>query len=184
MIDKHNALLQRAHNLIAPSMLLDGNEEREVQKTHVCEGIKCLDELLNLNPKNWVAYWMKSKAYQALDEHENAYNAAKEGLDIQCNADLLREYVRECLYLEKIKEAVFYAGEAMDLNADPGLEANFALVLMFDNQLERALRVAKSALEKDPADVKTQEVVTYIEAVVKGEKELPKSLGELERADG
>jgi tetratricopeptide (TPR) repeat protein len=186
--ERHNELYRQGCDLIGPAMLLDSEEgagelvERVVNETEVKEGIQILEEVVEINPGNWAAHWTMGKGYQALEDHQLSYEKFVAAYKVGRNAAILRELVRECLYVDKIDEAIYYGHLATELEPDDaGLQANFALSLLLNKEVDRALATAEASLRKDPDDKITQQMVGFMKKIKEGKQELPKSLAELEK---
>lgn len=177
--DRHNQLFKEGSDLVYPYMALagvkakkpDGRKARE----EINRGISTLERVLVLNPQNWAACWVIGKGYQALGDHERAYEAFKASWAVHKeNADVAREYMLECLNLGKGAEGVALAEQALELTPDdPGLIANHALALLIDGQVDSAEHQAQRALRLDDTDKVTQELQRVIANVKSGKRRRP-----------
>ncbi len=184
----HNVLYERGIRLIRPYLrLLDhagaGGVTREQDLN---EGIACLDGALKLFPSNWAALWFRGKAYQSLRHHDRARDSFRSAYEIHPqNVDVGRELVIECLELGLTKEAVRVAEKTLGTSPDSAdLRANLALALLLDGQVDRAKKEVSDAAAQDPGDPITRALQSRIDAVVRGVRPPPRSLDDLERADG
>jgi tetratricopeptide (TPR) repeat protein len=132
------------------------------------------------------AWWMLGKAYQALGDHEQAFqcflSAHKHVLTDQ---NVLRELALECLHTKRFDQAAYYCNAAMefDLN-DYTLWPNMAVARMMQGRLDEAEGLAKRALEKLPEDEPAKNVLKIIGEVREGKRPLPEDFAALERGNG
>jgi Tfp pilus assembly protein PilF len=144
-------------------------------------GIGHLEKALAEAPRNWMVWWVRGKAEQALGAHEASYRSFRRAREINAgHLDIGREFVAECLETGRTSEAVPVA-ESLSRAApkNPGLLANLALAYLIDAQLERARAAADAALVLDPSDKITTLVKDRIEDVRAGRWPQPTRLGEL-----
>jgi tetratricopeptide (TPR) repeat protein len=182
---KHNDLYKRGIALINPYMRLNDRPSKKSADTtrDLREGIRLLDEALKLAPDNWAALWMQGKAYQVLEEHEQAYVHFKRSFAIQReNADVARELMLECLELHRWIEAAEVGGVAVSRSPkDAGLRANLALALLLAGHVDDANDVANAALRMDSSDQITKDLVRKIGDVRSGRRPPPRSVSDLEK---
>lgn len=164
----------------------------------VAVAINCLSVLLKSNTRSWskgtsrgsavdnpgyalLAYWVMGKAYQALNQSENACDAFGRSFAIQKdNPDVAREYMFECLNLGRTAEAIDAARHGVELSPnDAGLVANLALAYLVGGQIDEAVTAIDKSLKIAPDDKITQDLRTIILEVRDGKRPQPKSLREL-----
>jgi tetratricopeptide (TPR) repeat protein len=184
--DDHNRVYTAACNLIEPYLRLHGKPEKKVSKNAAAQlrqAIAMLDAVTTYAPANWSAFWVKGKAYQALDDRKAACAAFKSAFDVQeNNPDVAREYMYECLNLGDGVEGLRAARHALALNpSDAGLHANLALALVIAAQPREALAAVDEALRIDPRDTISQNVRKVVLKILDGTTPQPRTLGELEK---
>lgn len=155
-------------------------DSRKAQKD-IQTGIAKLKQVVELNPQNWAAYWVMGKGYQALGDHQNAYESFKASWGIHKeNADVAREYMVECLNLGRGSEGVTLAEQALTLESnEPGLIANYGLALLIDGQLDSAENQVQRSLQIDNTDKVTKNLQRIIGEVKSGKRPRPTKFGDL-----
>lgn len=181
--DQHNEVYQRGSGRISPSMQLLGREPKVSQKVkeQILIGIKDLDAVTAYNPKNWAAFWIKGKGYQALGNYTAANAEFKASFGLQKeNADVAREYAASCLELGLGDEAVSAARHAIALKPnDAGLHANLALALLISGKNAEAKNAILESLKMAPAGRISLAVSKIIDDVIAGKRGQPKTMGDL-----
>ena len=182
---RHNELFKRGSDLISPYMRLTDRPPRKVDDAvrDLREGIRLLDEALTLFPENWSALWIQGKAFQALDEHTQAYARFKRAHALQRNnPDVGREFMFECLEVGHADEAVEVAQTAASrAPRDAGLRANLALAFLLAGRIKEANDTANQAQILDPADTITKDLVRVIAEVRSGKRPRPRHISDLEK---
>lgn len=172
-----------AVKLIEPHMSLHGRPAPggARKEADLREGISYLEKALGEAPRNWMVWFVRGKAEQALGDHEAACRSFRRAREINSrHLDIGRELVAECLETGRTSEAVSVAeslSRAAPKNA--GLLANLALAYLIDEQLDRASATADAALALDPSDKITAAVKDRIGDVRAGRWPQPRSLGDL-----
>jgi tetratricopeptide (TPR) repeat protein len=182
--DDHNRVYKAACDIIQPYMRLHGKPEKKVTRDSTIElkrAIQMLDAVTTYAPTNWSAFWIKGKAYQAIEDRKAACAAFKSAFDLQDkNPDVAREYMFECLNLGDGVEGLRAAQHALALNpSDAGLHANLALALVIAAKPKEALAAIDEALRIDPQDKISQNVRKVVMKIIDGTKPQPKTLSEL-----
>jgi tetratricopeptide (TPR) repeat protein len=182
---RHDELFKRGADLISPYMRLTDRPPRKSDDAsrNLREGIRLLDEALKLFPGNWSALWIQGKAFQALDDHAQAYARFKRAFALQRdNPDVGREFMFECLEIGQGAEAVEVARTAASkAPRDAGLRANLALALLLAGRVSEADDAANQAQLIDPADKITQNLVRVIGEVRRGKRPRPRHMSDLQR---
>ena len=154
--ENHDIYFKKASDLIFPQIQLHDrkvnsslNKEKDLR-----EGIRYLDAVIKINPNNFAAFWFKGKAYQALEDSENAYIQFKEAFKLKSdNPDVARELMIECLNLGKNKEGVEVALHALNLSKEnAGLLGNLSLAYLMNKELNLAKETIEKAIVIDPKD--------------------------------
>jgi tetratricopeptide (TPR) repeat protein len=180
----HDRVYKAACDIIEPYMRLHGKPEKKVTPAAVTEikrAIGMLDAVTTYAPTNWAAFWIKGKAYQAVDDRKAACAEFKSAFDLQDkNPDVAREYMFECLNLGDGAEGLRAAQHAVSLNpSDAGLHANLALALIIAAKPKEALAAIDESLRIDPKDQISQNVRKVVLKIIDGTKPQPRTLGEL-----
>jgi Flp pilus assembly protein TadD len=166
--EDQNRIYTEACGLIKPYMQLHGVRSRPTDtdgaRQELRRGISLLQQVVEIKPDNWAAYWIMGKGYQALGDSEKACDAFGKSFAIQKqNPDVAREYMFECLNLGRGAEGVDAAEHAMSLKPeDAGLAANLALAYLIAGRNDDALRLANQSLRIAPDDRITQDLKTRI----------------------
>jgi tetratricopeptide (TPR) repeat protein len=181
---KHDELFKRGADLISPYMRLTDRPRRKATDARdLREGIRLLDEALKLFPGNWSALWIQGKAFQALDEHAQAYARFKRAYALQRdNPDVGREFMFECLEVGHVDEAVEAAGAAASrAPRDAGVRANLALALLLAGRVDEAEANASQAQLMDPDDKITKSLIRVIGEVRSGKRPRPHHISDLQK---
>jgi len=122
------------------------------------------------------------KSELRLRNWEAARATLEEALKIDPDqADGCRELAWAYLELERAAEALPLAGRAVQLRPDdPTLQCNLALVLLLTGDIRAARTAADAAIVLDPRDPITKHLLRVIDDVATGQRNCPRSLGELE----
>lgn len=102
---------KKGSDLLVPYFVLTdrrGADPNTVKgKSDIAEGIRLLKIVMQSNPNNWSAVWQIGKGYQAVGDHFSAYKSFKRAYEINPqHNDIAREYMIECICVEKTGEAV------------------------------------------------------------------------------
>lgn len=183
--ENHDKYADKGMQLIEPYVILLGKSPRsdKNKETRLLEGIRYLDAVSQINPDNFGAFWFKGKAYQALNQHEQAYQAFEKSFELnKQNPDVARELMLECLDLGKGQRAVEVALHALGQNKkDTGLIANLALAYLFNADLDLASKTIGKAIAAAPSDQINQNVKKIIDEVISGKRPQPKKHSDLKR---
>lgn len=183
--ENHDKYADKGMQLIEPYVILLGKSPRsdKNKETRLLEGIRYLDAVTQINPDNFGAFWFKGKAYQALNQHEQAYQAFEKSFDLnKQNPDVARELMLECLDLGKGQRAVEVALHALSQDKkDTGLIANLALAYLFNADLDLASKTIGKAIALAPSDQINQNVKKIIDEVISGKRPQPKKHSDLKR---
>jgi Flp pilus assembly protein TadD len=182
---EHDSIYQKAVALISPHMQLLDRSPRidESAQKDLRQGIAYLHAVTEYNPRNWAAFWIEGKAYQALSEPEPANRAFATAYTLQPrNADVAREYAQSSMELGHGQDAIDATNHAIELAPnDAGLRANLALAYVIAGRNQDALRAVNESLNMNPNDAISRRLKTVIEDVIAGRRPQPKTVAELER---
>lgn len=181
----HDTLYRRGVDLIQPHMLLVDRKAAPRNDAEVRVGIACMDRVLDIDPSNWSALWIRGKAFQSLGQHEKAVESFRSAYRINAGQpDVAREFEEELLETEHFREAADIARAASDRSPrNAGLKANLALALLLSGDASSAQQAITEALRLDPTDPISKALARRIFEVASGARPQPKSLGELQRRD-
>ncbi len=181
----HDAFYKRGVGLIDRYIIVQNRAPAQSDRRtrELLVGIACLDRALELAPRNWAAFWLRGKAYQALGDHERSADSFRSAYRIQPqNPDVGRELALEQMELGELRDALS-VGEALVLASpnDAGLKANLALSLLLVGQVQRARDTIDDAIRLDPNDAVSRELKRRIEEVANGLRRQPHSLKEFQQ---
>ena len=181
----HDALFRRGAGLINRHMLLADRKPAPRKDAEVRVGIACLDRVLEINPSNWSALWIRGKAFQSLGEHAKGVESFRSAYRLNPNhPDVAREFAEGLLETQRFREAASVAREISDRSPqDAGLKANLALALLMNGELPSARQAIAEALRLDPNDAISKALAKRIDDVASGSRPPPKSLDELQRRE-
>ena len=173
--ERLDALWEKACGLASP-LVIDRHERLGFfEKRKVNKAVAMFKELLMKLPDSWSVRWFLGMSLRALEDQANAlthFRVAYAGNTE--NPDVGREYAAQCSIVGDRAEAIRVGRELHARFPDnPGLQANLALALLIGGDLGEALAVATAALERDPADEITKNLVGYIQDVRDGRKARP-----------
>lgn len=181
--ERHDEYFEKGSSLIKPFMQLHGKDVKQADKELIGEGISYLNAVTQINNRNWAAYWIKGKAFQALGDSNNAYLEFKKSFSIEKeNPNVARELMIECLRLGKASEGVEVALHAQGISpTDSGLNANVGLAYLIKGDLDNAIKYTKEAIRLDESDKINRNLLRMIENVKSGKRPQPMKYDDLFR---
>lgn len=181
-MEKHNAYCDSGSALIMPYIVLADNSPKRVYAPHIKKGIQYLDAVTTMNSENWGAFWLKGKAYQALELDQQSYDNFKSAYDLQKeNPDVAREFAFACMDLAKGDEAVAVASQALSVKPeDAGLTGNLALAYLIQGDVAQAEAYIRHALSLDATDEINRNLLVKILEVKRGERDIPQRVSDLD----
>lgn len=169
--------------MIEPYLILSDKSPRsdKNKEAKLLERIRYLDAVTQINQNNFAAFWLKGKAYQVLNQHENSYSQFEKSFELNKeNPDVARELVLECMDLGKGQQAVEVSLYALQLNdKDAGLIGNLALAYLLNGDLNLASSTIDKAISADPADKINHTLKRIIDEVISGKREAPRKYSDL-----
>jgi tetratricopeptide (TPR) repeat protein len=140
-------------------------------------------KVLQIAPHHWQSLWSLGKTVQRLGDERAAFDCFVRAWDLQPgNADVAREAALSAMKLGLARHAVEYCDAALNLEpGEPGLLCNFALALLFAGRPQEALNKANEAVEKDPHDEISQNVLRVIRHIADTRSACPSNAAELDR---
>lgn len=180
---QHDAAYKRAVALISPHMRLFEQTPEITQSAseELTDGVAYMRAVTEYNPRNWAAFWIEGKAYQALGQNAAANAAFQAAYNLQRgNADVAREYAESCLALGRANEAIDATRQAIGLAPDDaGLRANLALAFLIAGRNQDALQTITSSLQMNPTDGISRRLKAVIEDVIAGRRVQPRTLADV-----
>lgn len=181
---EHDRLFKTASALIWPLISIHGRGEVKIgakESSELKRGMELLDRVLELNPRNWSAMWIRGKVYQRLAEFNRAFEWFERA--DQANpghADVLREASIAAMEMGEPAKAIPFCQRAIEAKPeDPGLRANLALALLFSGSAQEALDAASEASTRDPGDKITRRIVALCKSVISGKRPCPRHQREI-----
>jgi len=180
-LEKHDEYYQKGFACIDPYVQLHSRPVKRPNKDKIKEGIKYLNAVTKINPNNWAAFWLKGKAYQALEKSQSAYNEFKKAFNIEKeNADVARELMIEALNLGKGEEGVEIGKHALSLKPNnPGLMGNLGLAYLIKGEIDNAEDITRQAISLEPQDEINKQILDIIREVKSGKKAQPRKYSDL-----
>ncbi|TQF70118.1 hypothetical protein [Pseudoalteromonas luteoviolacea] len=179
--DRYNYLFNKASELIDPFLRIHGVERSKANVKTLSEAISMYDEAISIHPGSWQSMWLRGKAYQALSDANSAYISFKQSYSLMPdNPDVVNEYLLEATNLNKISEALQVNKIAVEQFPDHlGLQANYALVLILNGDIDQAIKQGELALKMAPEDQITINLINMAKDIRSGKRKQPKTVYEL-----
>ena len=173
--DELNAKLNKAHELAGPYIFIADKKHKRAKKKNLRQAIKLYDEVLVQLPDHWVSLFFQGKAYQALGEHENAYQSFKLAYHHHTeNKDVLNEYALEAMELGYFQEALETLEKGQKkFQTDIGVRGNYALALIMNGRIDDGLEALHQVQNMWPDDPITKNVIVIAKKIQSGEAALP-----------
>ena len=177
----HDSLYQRGVDLIEPHMVIMDRKAAPRNDAEIRVGIACIDRVLQINPKNWSALWVRGKGLQSLGEHRIAIESFLAAYHLNSDdPEMGRELGAELLEAGRFADAVQVDRTISNQRPqDAGLKANLALALLLNGEPAAAQQTVAEALALDPNDAITKALAQEIADVSTGKRPRPKSFSEL-----
>ncbi len=149
----------------------------ETAQQELSRAVRLLTASIQLNSKNWAACWVLGLTFRMQGEHEAEYKALARAYKLNPeHKDVLREFCLSCMTLGLGEEAVQVGWQATEIDPrDAGLLSNLGLALLVSGDVEQAERVVQRALNMQPNDSITQNLLEYVRDVHSGKKPRPTS---------
>lgn len=165
-------------NLIKPfSHLTDQprNEISPTDKQDILRGIDYLRQAIAIKEDSWRAMWVIGKAYEALDDNENALDWFEQACRFDHNnSSVFREAFVQCFKLGLGEKAEHYALSALELQPnDPELMGNYAIGLLLNHKPQQAKTIAQKACESNPEDSINQNILRMINVAITSDLNAP-----------
>lgn len=170
-------LYREAVALMEPAMRkhFEGNEISPDDRTALEHCAALLQQVTSAAPDNWNVWWVQGMTCQMLDNHHDAYEAFRRSFELApFELETGRNLASECIALGYGPEALEVA-TALTTNfpGRPDLIANRALALLINGRVAEARVQGFDALQIEPGDTITQNLLKLIAAVEAGHVDVP-----------
>lgn len=179
-------LWQKACVLTEGELILHESQKREPpgfwSRLKLKRAQRLLQQILALTPDHWNSMWLLGKSVQRFGDERAAFEwFVKAWNQAPRNADVAREAALSAMHLGLSRHAVAYCEEALKLEPnDPGLTCNLALALIHDGKPLEALAKAKLAVEGNPSDGVSGNVMRLAQHLVQSGTSCPRNSAELQ----
>jgi Flp pilus assembly protein TadD len=121
------------------------------------------------------------KIYQRLGQHDDAWLWFARAFEVNSTQpDVAREAGLAALETSRYRDgACLFLVAIQSSPGDGGLRANLALAYLLDSRLEDALREAELAVEQDPSDSVSANVLRLVRDVQAGRRPQPSNAADL-----
>lgn len=168
----------RALNKLLPKYEQGGVEPGWLAKRRLDEARRHFEASLAVEPEGWESLWGMGKLLRIGGDVAGGFALLQRAAaSHEHSPALYRDLTVLALELERRDDAEGYARAAVALNTeDADMLASYALVLLFNSQVKRALGVATNACKLQPNDSRNWEILQLIRRVDKGEEAPPVSI--------
>lgn len=153
----------------------------EEKHPEVRKAIDGLQRVVGQHPEFWQAHFFTGKGWQALGEHQKAYNNFFRAHNLEKeNTAICKEIAGACLELGNAEEGVGYAEIAVTCDPeDAELICNLAICHLLAGNGEAAQKSIERAVKLDAEDDVSNNVARLIGDVISKKRPWPKSLADL-----
>jgi tetratricopeptide (TPR) repeat protein len=143
---------------------------------------RLFEQVLKLAPDNWSSMWILGKTIQRLGDERTAFDWFVKAWDqAPRNVDVAREAALSAMHLGLARHAIEYCEEALKLKPDePGLICNLALAFIHDGKPSEALAKAKLAVDANPEDIVSVNVMRLAQHLVQTNAPCPRNSSEIQ----
>ena len=179
-IDDFNKKWKKAYELSKDYMFLSDQKHKKADRKQLEKAIKLYKGGLKIVPDHWASYFLMGKTYQALGEHNDAYDAFSKAYTINPDhKDVLNEYMIEAMETSKFDEAV----NLLEANQhrwpdDVGIRGNYAFALLLAGQTDKSIEALLAVEKLWPNDPITKRVMSMALKIQSGQVPQPKTLEE------
>lgn len=147
-------------------------------KRHFKAAIEHFDKAVSINESGWESWWGLGKLDRVIGNLGGAFEKLEKAVELEGNAqELYCDLASYALELGKPSQAEEYARAVVEqFPQDPQMLSLYAMALVMNQQVKRALGVATNACKFGPNDSRTWDVLAYIKRIDKGEEEIPESI--------
>jgi tetratricopeptide (TPR) repeat protein len=176
-VQLHDELYREGAKILQPYLPLENGitPGKPVDLQDIERGRRLLTRALDLDPKNWSAYWLLGMACRVAGYKDQAYEAFSRAWAIKPDhVDVGRELVLQCCINGRGAEAVQVSARVLALKPeDGGLLSNHALALLLAGEVGRARFFASKAEIAAPENLGARGVAQVIEDVIAGKMARP-----------
>jgi Flp pilus assembly protein TadD len=168
----------RALNKLLPKYELGEVEPGWLARRRIEAARTHFEAALRIEPEGWESLWGMGKLLRIGGDVPAAFALLLRAVSGHDRSPALyRDLTVLALDLDRRDAAEEYARAAVALNTqDADMLASYALVLLFNSQVKRALGVATNACKLQPNDSRNWEILQLIRRVDKGEEGPPVSI--------
>jgi tetratricopeptide (TPR) repeat protein len=187
-IAKHNRIYERACHLVRRDILLDDQPISAAPgffaRLRLRKALRLFDEVLRINPENWVAVFTAGKIHHRFGDRVLA-------LDLMLKAHRgnpsLSGFAREAglvaSQLGRHREGIELTQKAIELRPQDGsLYSNLGQMHLLNGVASESIRSFQRAIELEPNHVMTPRLLAVAKAVQAGSIPCPKTESDLIRA--
>jgi Flp pilus assembly protein TadD len=186
-VRRRQDLFDRGHELVKEHILLHDRPESKLYdaaRERIKEGVDLLLRHASVRPESAAALFLAGKGLQVLgDEGGCVRELARASAVDPAQHDIAREYCLALLATGRPNEAVAVARQACASKPqDAGLVANLGIAILLAGDLAAAEREVERACRMDGRDPINRALSGRLRQIRSGERPMPRSLQELNRA--
>lgn len=179
-------LWETACALTNGELILHENQDRKSPgfwiRLKLKRAVRLFERVLQLTPNHWNSMWLLGKTVQRLGNERAAFDWFVKACDqTPRNVDVAREAALSAMHLGLARHAIEYCEEALKLEPnEPGLICNLALALIHDQKPSEALMKAKLAVDGNPKDIVSLNVMRLAQYLVQAKTPCPRNSAEIQ----
>ena len=179
-------LWEKACALTKGELILHENQGRKPPgfwtRLKLKRAVNLLEKVLQLAQNHWNSMWILGKTVQRLGDERAAFDWFVKAWDqTPRNIDVAREAALSAMHLGLARHAIEYCEEALKLEPnDPGMICNLALALIHDGKPSEALVKAKVAVDGNPNDTVSVNVMRLAQHLVQTMTPSPRNSAEIQ----
>jgi tetratricopeptide (TPR) repeat protein len=179
-------LYEKACALTKGELILHENQGRKLPgfwtRLKLKRAVKLLERVLELVPTHWNSMWILGKTVQRLGDERAAFDWFVKACDQKPrDPNAAREAALSAMNLGLARHAIEYCEEALKLEPnEPGLICNLALALIHDGKPVEAVARARLAVDRDPSDTASQNVLRLAQHLVQTNSPCPRNNAEIQ----
>ena len=179
-------LWEKACALTKGELILHENQGRKPPgfwtRLKLKRAVNLFEKVLQLAPNHWNSMWILGKTVQRLGDERAAFDWFVKAWDqTPRNIDVAREAALSAMHLGLARHAIEYCEEALKLEPnDPGMICNLALALIHDGKPSEALVKAKVAVDGNPNDTVSVNVMRLAQHLVQTMTPSPRNSAEIQ----
>jgi tetratricopeptide (TPR) repeat protein len=175
---QHDRLYEEAADLMDGLIVYHDQNDFELDahgRKKLERAMRLFEHVVQMNPRNWPAFWLMGKIYQRFKDNESALDCfSKSHQNNPTHRDVAREAAIAAMESRKPELAVGFCERAIQAQpSNAGLRANLALALLFSDRPHEAREVVSYSLKLDPNDTITANIRQVIDEVINGSRPCP-----------